>query len=158
MNALVIVLGCLCLVGGYVGCVVPAIPGPVLAYASLLLLLLTDHPPGATALLAGGVLTLLAVVLDYVVPAMGARRFRCSRGGIVGCTLGSVVGMFFVPFGVLLGPFVGAVVGELLSGRNVWAAMKGGLGAFLGFLCGVMLKIVACGILTAMFLSSVFGS
>ena len=143
-----IVLSGLCLIAGFVGCVVPVIPGPVLSFAGLLLLIPTTHAsPSMPMLGAGGVATLLAVVLDYIVPAMGAKKFKCSTWGVVGCTLGTIIGVFFFPFGIILGPFLGAVIGELIAGKNGSESLKGGFGAFLGFLVGVMLKLGVCGFL-----------
>jgi uncharacterized protein YqgC (DUF456 family) len=71
----------------------------------------TSHVPTVAALVAFGVLTVVASVLDYVVPAFGARKFNCSKLGILGCAVGTVVGIAFFPLGLLLGPFLGAVVG-----------------------------------------------
>ena len=63
--------------------------------------------------------------------------------------LSILAGLFFVPVGILLGPFLGAFLGELIARKPVGAALKGGFGAFLGFLSGVFLKILACIAMTA---------
>lgn len=144
MNLVYLISSGALLLTGLVGCVIPVIPGPVLAYGGLLLMIPSDRPPSVFALVSFGVLVALAVVMDYVVPALGAKKFECSKWGVWGCTVGTVVGMFFFPVGLLLGPFLGAFLGELLAKKPVGKALYGGLGAFLGFLSGVFLKIVVC--------------
>ena len=149
MNLVYLISSGAFLLTGLVGCVIPVIPGPVLAYGGLLLMIPSDRPPSVFALVSFGVLVALAVVMDYVVPALGAKKFECSKWGVWGCTVGTVIGMFFLPIGLLpvgllLGPFLGAFVGELLAKKPVGKALYGGLGAFLGFLSGVFLKIVVC--------------
>ena len=131
-------------VAGIVGCVVPVLPGPVLSFCALLCLLPTNHPPAVAALVFFGILTAAAMVLDYVVPAFGAKKFRCSRLGVTGCFIGTIVGLLFFPLGLLLGPFLGAVVGELVAGKSAWKSIYGGIGAFLGFLAGMFLKLIVC--------------
>lgn len=140
-------VGWVLVAAGMVGCVVPVVPGPILSYCGILCLLGTSHAPTVAALVAFGVLTVVASVLDYVVPALGAKKFNCSKLGIVGCAIGTVIGIAFFPLGLLLGPFLGAVVGELIAGKSVGKSVWGGVGAFIGFLAGTFLKLVACSIM-----------
>lgn len=129
---------------GVIGCVVPVLPGPVLAYAGFLCLLPTPRSPGLGGAISMGLVAGIATILDFAVPGWGAKKFQCSKGGVWGSVAGAIVGMFFFPLGLVLGPFLGAVAGELLSGRRLTAAAWGGIGAFLGFLFGVLLKLGAC--------------
>ena len=137
-------VGAVLLAAGFVGCVVPVLPGPILAYCGLLALAPTEKCPSATTLAVAGALVAVVTVADYVVPAIGARKFNCSRLGTFGCFVGTIVGMFFIPVGLLLGPFLGAFVGELVAQKPVGAALRGGFGALLGFLSGVFLKVAFC--------------
>lgn len=148
--ALSILAGILLLIG-FIGCVVPVVPGPVIGYCGLLVLLPTENCPSTSALVTMGLVVIAVTVADYVVPAIGARKFNCSQWGTAGCFVGTVVGLFFVPIGILLGPFLGAFCGELIARKPLGAALKGGFGAFLGFLSGVALKILACVVMTAVF-------
>lgn len=107
-------------------------------------------------LVAAGSAMIIAIFLDYVVPAYGAKKFSCSRWGVFGCAAGTLVGLFFLPFGILLGPFLGACIGELIAGRTIKMALKGGLGAFLGFLTGVFLKLCIVGVFAGLFAWSVW--
>ena len=151
--ALFILAGLLLLIG-FVGCVVPVLPGPVVAYCGLLALVPTAKCPSTPVLVTMGLVVAAVTVADYVVPALGAKKFDCSRWGTVGCFVGTVVGIFFVPVGILLGPFLGAFCGELIARKPLAAALKGGFGAFLGFLSGVFLKLLACVAMTVVFVLS----
>lgn len=138
------VLAALLYAAGVVGCIVPLLPGPPVAYAGFLCLLGTSRSPGWRAAVVTGAVVAIAMLLDAVVPAWGARKFHCTRWGAWGAVVGAVAGAFFFPAGLLLGPFAGAVAGELLAGREFGEAMLGGVGAMLGFVCGVAVKLAAC--------------
>lgn len=148
--ALTILAGILLLIG-FVGCVVPVLPGPIIGYCGLLALIPTEKSPSATMLVTMGLLVAAVTIADYIVPAIGAKKFNCSRWGTAGCFIGTIVGFFFMPIGILLGPFLGAFCGELIARKPLVAALKGGFGAFLGFLSGVFLKILACIAMTVVF-------
>lgn len=139
-----LIIGGIAIVAGIAGCFIPVIPGPIVSYCGLLCMAPTAKSPSTTVLVAFGVVTAVVTALDYIVPAIGAKKFNCSKFGVWGCTIGAVVGMFFFPLGLLLGPFLGAFAGELLAKKPVGAAALGGLGALLGVLSGVVIKIVAC--------------
>ena len=155
MIALLIFAGLLLLIG-FVGCVVPVLPGPIIGYCGLLALIPTEKSPSALVLVTMGLVVAAVTVADYVVPAIGAKKFNCSRWGTVGCFVGTIVGLFFVPIGILVGPFLGAFLGELIAMKPIGAALKGGLGAFLGFLSGLFLKILACVAMTFVYVMLVF--
>ena len=150
------IIGALCLALGFIGCVVPVLPGPIIGYCGLLALLPTERCPSPVVLVSMGVLVAIVTVADYVVPAIGARKFDCSRWGTVGCFIGTIAGLFFLPFGLLLGPFLGAFLGELIAGKPADAAARGGVGALLGFLSGVLLKLLACLVMTVVFVRCVW--
>ena len=139
------VLGSLTLLAlGMLGCIIPIIPGPLLSYAAMLVLLPTRFAPSTCECVIFGVLCVIVMVLDYVVPALGAKKINCSRWGIIGCMVGAVVGMFLGALGIVLGPFLGAFLGEIVEGKEFRSSLRGGFGAFLGFLFGVLIKIVYC--------------
>ena len=134
---------------GVIGCFLPVLPGPPIAFCALLLArLVGDHTaPSITCLVLSGGLTVFVTILDYIVPAIGARTFKCSKAGIVGCALGTLVGLFFLPFGVIVGPFVGALIGEIGTGKRLGSSFLGAVGALLGYLFGIVIKLGCCGVL-----------
>lgn len=156
MDILLIIIGAFCLLLGFIGCFVPVLPGVTLAYLALVLMYFVGSPAMTVTLLVIGLgLVALAFILDAVIPAVGAKHFGGSRWGIWGCVLGAIVGLFFGPWGLLLGPFGGAVAGELLGGKDTSGALRAGLGAFLGFLCGTVLKIAFCGLFAYWFINAI---
>lgn len=157
LDVVYISVGWVLLAIGVVGCVMPLLPGPMVAYTSLLVAKACgDHSvPSCRVLIVVALITLLVTVLDYVVPAIGAKKFRCSRLGTVGCVVGTVVGLFFLPLGVVVGPFFGALIGESASGKNLMQASIGALGAFVGFLLGVFIKLMCCGYVAYCFYNAV---
>ena len=144
MDILWLVLAAMLVAVSFVGCVMPVLPGPLFAFAGILVLLPSKFAPTAQTCVVFGVAGALVLLLDYVVPAFGAKKFNCSRWGIFGCMVGTIVGIFFVPWGVLVGPFVGAVLGEMIAGKKLGPSLKGGFGALLGFIFGVALKLTYC--------------
>lgn len=131
---------------GIVGSVVPALPGVVLSYAGLLCAYFTSY----SSMGAGSLWLWLGIVVavsaaDYFLPAWMTRRFGGSRSGAIGATIGVFAGFFlFPPLGIILGPFAGAVLGELVHDRqNIDRALKVGFGSFMAFIVGTGIKIVA---------------
>ncbi len=155
-DSCMVAIGALCLLVGFVGCIVPVLPGVACAYGGLLVLVPTSHALSPEKLIAGGVIAVAAIGLDYVIPALGARKFNCSKWGVFGCAAGTVAGIFFMPFGLILGPFLGAVIGELVAGKAMSGAVRGGVGALLGFLAGLVLKIAVCGLFSFWFVQACF--
>lgn len=147
MDILLYVLAGLCLLLGFVGCFLPVLPGPPVAYVGLLLLQATERFQFTVGqLMAWGLLVIVVQVLDYLTPILGTKYSGGSKWGNWGCALGMIAGIFlFAPWGILLGPFLGALVGEMLAGKVFTDALKAGVGAFIGFLVSVVLKVGLCG-------------
>ena len=153
MEIVLIVLGILLLLTGLVGCVLPVLPGPPISFVGLILLWWARdwqaESFGWPAILVFGLLTVVVTVLDFVVPAWGAKRYGASKSGVWLSILGMLVGMvFFPPFGMLVGAFAGALAGELLVGKREGEAAKAAWGVFVGTMLGIGLKLaVSMGIL-----------
>ncbi len=155
MDTVFIILGALCLLAGIIGCIVPALPGVPLSYAGLWLLHATDKVQFSWQfLLVWGIVVIVIQVLDYVVPAWGTKRFGGSKWGVWGSTAGLLVGLFLGPWGIVVGPFVGAVLFEMLNRQNLQAALKSGFGSFIGLLAGTVVKLIACGLMTYYFIAA----
>ena len=135
MDILLIVFAFLLLVAGIAGCVLPLLPGPPLAYAGMLLLHLTDKVHFTTPqLVIWLVVVIVLQVVDYITPLLGSKYSGGTSFGNRGCMAGTLLGLFFMPWGVIVGPFIGAVVGEMLGGQDLSHAIRAGIGTLLGFL------------------------
>lgn len=147
MDILLIVLAAICLLLGFAGSILPLLPGPPLSYVGLLLLHFTDKVQFSTAqLLIWLGIVIVISLLDYIIPALGVKKWKGSKRGTWGCMIGTILGLFiFPPWGIIIGPFAGAVLGELTAGKNRNDAFKSGFGAFVGFIAGTALKFVVCG-------------
>ncbi|MCG6188336.1 MULTISPECIES: DUF456 domain-containing protein [Maribellus] len=150
MDYVLIGLGVILIISGILGCVLPIIPGPPLSYIGLLLLHFTErYQFSSRFLVIWAIITAVVYALDYIIPAWGTKKFGGSKRGVWGSIIGLVIGLFFFPpFGIIIGPFVGAVVGELTAGKDSGAALKSGFGSFLGFLAGTLLKLITSGMMT----------
>lgn len=145
MELLLIVISFILIIVGLLGCILPVLPGPPLAYVGLLLVHVTDKVDfSAIQLVCWLLLVIVLQVLDYLTPMLGSKYTGGSEYGNRGSIAGTVLGLFFMPWGIIAGPFLGAVLGELLGGRDLPKAMKAGLGTFFGVVLGVLLKMVLC--------------
>lgn len=159
MDYFLIASGIILTLFGIIGCVLPLLPGPPLNYMALLLLHFTSgHQFTSLFLIIWAVITVVVYGLDYVIPAWGTKKFGGSRRGVWGSIIGLIIGIFFFPpFGIILGPFIGAVIGELSSGKEAKSALKSGFGSFAGFMLGVLLKLIASGMMTWYFFQELIG-
>lgn len=142
MEILLIILGVLFILVGLIGCFVPALPGPPLAYISLLLLQVGPEVPFSMKFMIIIALIVAAIfIIDYLIPAIGAKKYGGSKYGIIGAFAGVIMGLFILPpFGFIIFPLLGALVGEILNGANTGQAFKAAFGTFIGLLFGIVLK------------------
>jgi len=147
MDILLISIAVLLLIIGIVGCILPAVPGPPIAYSAVLILLMHSNElvhPSSKLLWSYGIAVLIITVLDYILPVWGTKKFGGSKAGERGSMVGLILSFFIPiagPFTILIGPFIGAVVGELLTGKDKKTVLNSGIGSFLGFLAGTVLKL-----------------
>lgn len=142
MDYVLVSLGFICLILGLVGCFAPILPGPPISFLGLLLLHWTrfgQFTPNILWMFA--ILTILVTIIDYFIPLWGTRKWGGSGAGVTGATIGLLLGFFFPPIGIILGPFLGAIVGELMAGKKSHEAFKAGIGAFIGFVLGTAIKM-----------------
>ncbi len=139
------------IITGVIGCFLPIVPGPLLAYLGILCLLPTKTSPSIAILIVFGALTIVITVLDYFIPAIGAKRFRSTKFGVRGCAIGTILGLFALPTGLILGPFLGAFIGEIIARRSTNDAILSAIGSIVGFLSGVFIKTMFCVIMLIYF-------
>ena len=135
---------------GLVGCILPVIPGPPVSWVGLLLVWLT-HPVDMTTslLIVWLVITIVVTILDYVAPSWITTKTGGSKAAGRGSFVGLILGLlFFPPWGMILGSFLGALIAEVLvSGTAVADSVKPTFGSFLGFLLSTGLKLTASGVM-----------
>ena len=152
MTMVDIVVGLL-MVAGLVGAVVPVLPGAPLIFAGALLhAFMTDFQTlgvGRLAILA--VLALVASVLEHLAGALGARKFGGGRGAMLGAIIGVVVGLAWPPFGLIICPIAGAIIGELIRTRALAPSVRTGMGTALGMIAGVAMHLALGLVMIALF-------
>ena len=145
MDIVLIIIAILLLIAGIAGCMLPILPGPPLSYIGLLLLNFTEGTNfSTTQLVAWLVIVIVLQILDYITPIIGSKYGGGSEFGNRGCMAGTIIGLFFMPWGIVLGPFIGAIAGELLGGSDLPHAIRSGIGSLIGFLLGTLLKVIVC--------------
>lgn len=145
-HSLWFVLAALLIVVGIVGSVLPVLPGVPIVFAGMLLAAWADNfaHVGTITLIILGALTVIALIIDFVAGVMGAKHVGASRAAVIGAALGTLLGIFLGIPGLLLGPFVGALLGELVAGGTLRKATGVGVGAWIGFLVGTVVKLGIC--------------
>lgn len=141
------VLALLVMLTGLAGCVLPLLPGTPLIFAAAVVHRLWFGAAGAPWWVLGTLLLLmlLSIAAEHLAGMFGAQALGATRRGMIGAVVGGVAGLFFGPVGILLGPFAGAVAGELTGGRELRASARAGAGAAIGVLAGTAGKL-ACGL------------
>ena len=157
MDIVLIVLGSIFVIASILGCFLPILPGPPISFFALLLLQWTESEPfSANTLWTWAFITVVVTALDYVVPIYGTKKFGGTKRGVWGSTIGLLVGLlFFPPLGIIIGPFVGAFLGEMSNGNvDNKSALRSAFGSFIGFLVGTLLKLIASGWMAWLFISN----
>ena len=145
MDIALLIIGVILIILGILGSFLPVLPGPITSWFSLLVLHLTDAVPMNWTFL--GITLAIAFIIwliDYIIPAMGTKRFGGTRYGVIGTMVGLVLGMFFLPpFGIIIGPFLGAFIGEMIKdSTDSKKALKAAFGSFIGFITSTFLKFI----------------
>jgi len=144
MDSFWYLIGAGLIVVGLAGAVVPVLPGIPLIFGGMWLIAGIDgyRHLGRWWLIGIGSLAALGVIVDLMAGALGAKRVGASPRAVTGALIGTVLGLFFGLPGLLLGPFLGAAVGELVAGKDLQRSTHVGVGATLGFLFGAIVKLV----------------
>src|SRR5918999_1215588 len=134
MTILLWALATILVVVGLAGILLPALPGTALIFAGLLLAAWADgfSRVGAGTLVLLGVIAAASYGVDFVAAALGVKRLGASTRAMTGAALGALVGLFLGIPGLIVGPFIGAVLGELTVHRDVGRAGRAGIAAWVG--------------------------
>jgi uncharacterized protein YqgC (DUF456 family) len=149
-EGITIVIGSILMLLGLAGSILPILPGLPLSFIGLFLLALLKHfspPLTPTLVIILAIVTILVVVMDYIIPLLGAKRYGASKWGVWGSVLGMAIGIFWSPFAMLVGAFIGAVVVEWLVGKKKREALRAGWGVVMGTLFATILRLGVSGVM-----------
>jgi uncharacterized protein len=152
-------LGVVVLALGFIGCFVPVLPGPIVSYLALIFLSIPKKWEVFTPafLVIMGCVTIGATVIDYILPIVTSKKKGATKAGIWGSILGMVAGIFFFPpFGMLIGAFAGAVIGELIFNKDRKNALRAGWGIFVGTILSIFIKLGVSGVIAFYFFRGIF--
>jgi uncharacterized protein len=141
---------------GFIGIVMPALPGHILIFAGLLLAAWADHftRVGTWTLVLLALIAAASYVVDFVAVAIGAKRLGASRRAMTGAALGTLAGLVFGLPGIVIGPFVGALLGELTVHRDWKRAGRAGVSAWIGFAIGIAVKVALAFVMVGIFIAA----
>ena len=159
MEIVIIISALLLMLLGLAGSFLPVLPGPLTSWLGLFVLSYADGVTiSKTFLIVTFIVALLILILDYIIPVVGTKRFGGSKSGMIGTSLGLVVGLLSpVPFGIIIAPFLGAIIGELMHKNDVNRATKAAFGSFIGFVTSTFLKFIIAIVYLGIFISKVAG-
>ena len=144
MDIILVSLAAILMIIGILGSFLPVLPGVPISWVGFLVFYLAPSVPINYWFL--GITFAIAVfiyALNLIIPAMGTKRYGGSKSGMIGATLGLVIGLFSpIPFGVIIGPFVGAFIGEIINKSDRKSALKAAYGSFIGFLASSFMELV----------------
>ena len=152
------ILAGILLLAGLIGTVLPVLPGPPIAWAGLLAAHFSSYSQiEIWILIATGIAAVFVTVIDNIFPSVMTKKAGGSKAATLGCTIGLIVSFFLGPVFILIAPFVGAFIGEMLhDSSDAKRALKAAFGAFKGFLLGTGLKIICVMCFIWLFLWSIF--
>jgi uncharacterized protein len=158
MDLLLVLLGFICMIIGIMGSFLPVLPGLSSCWIGLLLLYLTKAVENNYWVLGITFIIMIGItILDYTIPARGTKRFGGSSYGIWGTNIGLIIGILApIPFGVIIGPFAGAFIGEMLYLKDQKRAFKAAAGSLIGFLASSFINFLLCVIYLGLFLTIIF--
>ncbi len=145
---------------GMAGIVVPIIPSIPLIWFGAFFYAIFTHFEKVTGmvLLLFALMTIFSLVLENLGNVYGAKRFGATKWGLVGSVVGTGAGFYMGgPIGLILGPIVGTIIFEIIGGKGYRGALKSGLGNFVGFLGGSVIKILTGLAMISVFIWKVFG-
>ena len=150
MDIIIVILAFILSIVGVLGAIIPALPGPPLSFVAMLLLLVCDGYDMTTAqVMVAAVFAVIITILDYVAPIWLTNKRGGSKYGIWGAGIGMFVGLFMGPLGIIIAPFIGALIGELYAGTKIEKAFGIAFMSFLAFMLTTGLKVIYCVVLFA---------
>lgn len=156
MDIFLLIIAALCIIIGFIGSILPVLPGPVISWVGLFLLNFTDYASiSNTLLVITAIITLVVFIVDFILPSITTKKFGGSKAGERGALVGTFMGVFIGPIGVIIGPFIGAFIGEyIVRPKEMKNILKVAFGSFVGFLLSTGIKLIWCGLLCFWFVKA----
>ncbi len=168
LDFVLLILSILLIIVGLAGCILPVIPGPPISFTGILIIHFSGFADfGFNTLFFLGAMAVIVQILDYIVPVWGTKKFGGSKAGVWGSVLGLIAGIILLPvlgivlgpfgiIGILGGPFFGALIGELIAGKESDKAFKAAFGSFIGFITGTLMKLAVSVTITIFFFKEIW--
>lgn len=146
MDLALIIIAFILILVGFAGSILPALPGPPLAFVGLVLTYFTSYQPiGGYWLIAYAVMVAIIAMGDFWIPSVASKITNGSSNGIRGANIGMVLCLFLpIPFSVFVGALLGSIVGELISGKTFPQAIIAAFGVFLGLIGSILMQCLLC--------------
>ncbi len=160
MDIFLLLLGVIFCLVGIVGSFLPILPGPIASWCGLLILSFTSFVNFSFSFLIITFLIAFTVsIIDYIIPILGVQKLGGSKGGQIGATIGLLFGLFILgPLGLIFGPFLGALTGEVISKKNISNSILPAFGSLIGVLAGTVLKTIITVVFLIFFLYSILSN
>ncbi len=158
--ALASIISFVLIITGVAGLLLPTLPGALMIWLGIVAFAFLDpnvHWP-LSFFVAEGLLAFSTYVIDYLSTIWGVKKFNGTKAGAIGAVLGMLLVFVVGPPGIIIGPFIGAIIGELLSGGELRQALTSGFGSFVGFIVAAFLRLLICGIMISWFLYKVISA
>ena len=155
MDIFFIIIAAAFMVLGIIGSFLPVLPGPITSWIGILVLyLMPEIEVSTVTLIITLIVAILIWILDYIIHAMGTKKFGGTKAGMIGTTVGLIIGLLApIPGGIIIGPFLGAFLGEVINKADSKTALKAAFGSLLGFLTSAFIKFVVTIIYLGVFIS-----
>ncbi len=168
LDFILLLLSILIIIVGLAGCIIPLIPGPPVSFVGILIIHFTKFADFSfNTLFFLGALAIIVQIMDYIVPVWGTKKFGGSKAGVWGSILGLIAGIILLPMmgivlgpfgiiGILGGPFLGALIGEMIAGKESEKAFIAAIGSFIGFITGTLMKLAVSITITVFFFKEIW--
>jgi len=144
MNSILLIVSAGLIITGIIGSFLPIIPGPITSWLGLLAICqIQDFSASNTLLTITFIVAITIFITDYFIPIIGSKYFGGSKYGIVGTSIGLLIGLFSpIPFGIIIGAFLGALIGEYFGGKSVSEGIKPAVGSLVGIISSSIIKFI----------------
>ncbi|MBC8047113.1 MAG: DUF456 domain-containing protein [Fimbriimonadaceae bacterium] len=158
MDLFLLITASICMLLGLAGSILPILPGPPICYAGFLLVHFSSYAQFSNSfLIIWALVVIILGILEYYIPTWGTKKFGGTKAGQRGSLIGTIAGVFFFPpLGLILGPFLGAYIGELTHDKDdTKKALRSAWGSFIGFLAGTFIKLITSAVMIYFFVRAV---